>query len=68
MADHVSLVFAGFRQDNASLMAISLERSLSDEMGVAFGGIFGMPVLRQMVFTVDYLEGIVRFEYKKPLR
>jgi thioredoxin-like negative regulator of GroEL len=67
MADHVSLVFAGFRQDNSSLIAISLE-SLSDGMGVAFGGILGMPVLRQMVFTVDYQEGIVRFEYKRPLR
>jgi hypothetical protein len=67
MADHVTLMFAGFRQDNSSLVAISLA-GMSDGMGVAFGGILGMPVLRQMVFTVDYVEGIVRFEYKRPLR
>jgi hypothetical protein len=67
MADHVTLVFAGFRQDNSSLVAISLA-GMSDGMGVAFGGILGMPVLRQMVFTVDYQEGIVRFEFKRPLR
>jgi hypothetical protein len=67
MADHVSLVFAGFRQDNSTLVAISLE-AMSDGMGVAFGGILGMPVLRQMVLTVDYQEGIVRFEYKRPRR
>jgi hypothetical protein len=67
MADHGTLMFAGFRQDDSSVLAISLE-CLSDGMGVAFGGILGMPVLRQMVFTVDYQEGIVRFEYKRPLR
>jgi hypothetical protein len=67
MADHVTLVFGGFRQDNSNVVAISLA-GMSDGMGVAFGGILGMPVLRQMVFTVDYLEGIVRFEYKKPMR
>jgi hypothetical protein len=61
-ADHVSLVFAGFRQDNPSLVAISLE-SMSDSMGVAFGGILGMPVLRQLVLTIDYQEGIVRFQH-----
>ena len=66
-ADHVSLVFAGFRQENPSLVAISLE-SMSDSMGVAFGGIIGMPVLRQMALTIDYQEGIVRFQHKNSMR
>jgi tetratricopeptide (TPR) repeat protein len=65
--DRVSLVFAGFRQDNPSLVAISLE-NMSDLMGVAFGGIIGMPVLRQMVLTIDYQEGIVRFQHRNLMR
>jgi hypothetical protein len=48
--DRVSLVFAGFRQDSPSLIAISLEK-MSDSMGVAFGGILGMPVLGQLVLN-----------------
>lgn len=67
MADNVTLAFAGFRQSNASVIAISLE-SLSDGMGITFGGILGMPVLRQMALTLDYQEGIARFEYKRALR
>ncbi len=63
-ADRVSLVFAGFRQNNSSLVAISLEK-MSDSMGVAFGGILGMPVLRQFALTIDYHEGTVHFEYRK---
>jgi hypothetical protein len=66
-ADHVSLVFAGFRQENPSLVAISLE-SMSDSMGVAFGGLIRMPVLRQMALTIDYQEGIVRFLHKNSMR
>jgi len=63
-ADRVSLVFAGFRQDNSTLVAISLER-MSDSMGVAFGGILGMPVLGQLRVSLDYREGTLRLEYRK---
>jgi tetratricopeptide (TPR) repeat protein len=58
------LVFAGFRQRNSSLTAISLEK-ISDELGFAVGGILGMPVLRQLKLTIDYREGTVRLEHKK---
>jgi thioredoxin-like negative regulator of GroEL len=64
LADHVSLVFAGFRQDNPSLISISLDK-MSDSLGVAFGGILGIPVLRNMKLSIDYREGTVRFEYEK---
>jgi hypothetical protein len=60
-AGHVSLIFAGLRQDNPGLTAISLEK-MGNDMGAAFGGILGWPVLRQLVFTIDYHEGTVRFE------
>jgi hypothetical protein len=42
-ADRISLIFAGFRQDNPDLIAINLEK-MSDSMGVGFGGILGVPV------------------------
>jgi len=63
-ASKVSLVFAGFRQDNSDLLATSLE-ALGDESGVGIGGVLGMPVLRQMKMTIDYRNGAVRFEQKK---
>jgi hypothetical protein len=63
-ASQVSLVFAGFRQDNSDLLATSLE-ALGDESGVGNGGILGMPVLRQVKMTIDYRNGAVRFEPKK---
>jgi len=63
-AQHVTLAFGGFRQENPSLLAISLEK-MSDSMGMAFGGILGMPVLGQLNVTIDYREGAVRLEHKK---
>ena len=63
-ANDVHLVFAGFRQDNPTLIAISLEK-MNDSMGVAFGGILGMPVLGKLKMTIDYREGAVRLEYVK---
>ena len=63
-ASQVSLVFAGFRQDNSDLLATSLE-SGGDVAGVGIAGILGMPVLRQMKMTIDYRNGAVRFEHKK---
>jgi tetratricopeptide (TPR) repeat protein len=65
IADRVTLTFAGLRQENPNLIAIGLDR-LSDDMGVQFAGVLGMPVLSQLTVTIDYREGTVRFEYKKP--
>jgi tetratricopeptide (TPR) repeat protein len=64
-ADRVSLTFAGFRQDNPDLIAISLEK-MSDSMGAGFGGILGMPVLGSLAVTIDYRSGTVKLDYKKP--
>lgn len=62
-ASHVELVFAGFRNDNADLLSIDLEK-MGDSMGVGFGGIIGMPILGLLKMTIDYHEGTVRFEYR----
>jgi len=59
-AEQITLVFAGFRQDNPNLIAISLEKP-SDSMGIAITGVLGMPVLRQLKLTIDYRAGAVRF-------
>ncbi|MGA2590010.1 MAG: aspartyl protease family protein [Bryobacteraceae bacterium] len=64
-ADRASLVFAGFRQDNSDLLATNLESS-GNSSGVGLAGILGMPVLWQMKMTIDYRNGAVRFEHKKP--
>jgi tetratricopeptide (TPR) repeat protein len=63
-ADRVTLVFAGFRQENVDIRAIDLERPC-DDFGVAFGGILGVPVLGQIKMTVDYEQGTIRLEARK---
>jgi len=63
-ASQVTLVFAGFKQENPDLLAMSLEK-LSDSTGVAIAGVLGMPVLWHMKLTVDYRDGSVRFEYRR---
>jgi tetratricopeptide (TPR) repeat protein len=60
-ANDISLAFAGFRQSNPDLIAIDLTK-MSDDMGVGFAGILGMPVLSQMKLTIDYREGVIRME------
>ena len=60
-ANDISLAFAGFRQSNPDLLAIDLTK-MSDDMGVGFAGILGMPVLSQMKLTIDYREGVIRME------
>jgi tetratricopeptide (TPR) repeat protein len=66
-ADDVMLVFAGFRQMNPDLMTINLE-SMSDSMGVGFGGILGMPVLANLKLSIDYANGAVKMDYLHPGR
>ncbi len=65
LASHVSLVFAGMRQDNPDLIAFNFDK-ISDAEGVGISGIIGMPVLIQLKVTIDYRNGAVRMEYRKP--
>ena len=52
-------------QDNPDLIAISLEK-MGDSMGAGFGGILGLPILSSLSVTIDYRDGTVKLEYKKP--
>lgn len=62
-ANRVELVFAGFRQSNLDIISYDLEK-MGDSMGMALGGIIGMPTLGALRVTFDYLEGTVRLEYQ----
>jgi predicted aspartyl protease len=64
VAEHVSLVFAGLRQDNPGLIAFNFDK-VSDSAGVGVAGILGMPVLNHLKLTIDYRNGTVRLEYEK---
>lgn len=64
-ADHATLIFAGFRQENSDLIAFDMTK-VGDSMGVGLAGVLGMPVLGQMKLTIDYREGSVRLEQVKP--
>ena len=61
IATHVSLVFAGFQQDNSALYTFNFDK-MNDSMGVGLGGILGLPVLGQLRLSIDYRDGVVRFE------
>ncbi len=63
-ADRISLVFAGFRQDNPDLIAFDMTK-LGDSSGVRLSGILGMPVLAALKVSIDYAEGALKLEYRK---
>ena len=63
-AERVSLVFAGFRQDNPDLVALDMTK-VGDSMGVAISGVLGMPVLSQLKITIDYSGGALKLERSK---
>jgi len=58
-ADRVRLTFANFRQDNVGVLVMDLTH-VSDSGGVEIGGVLGMPVLSQLVLTIDYRNAAIR--------
>ena len=61
IANHVSLVFAGFQQDNSAVYTFNFDK-MNDTFGVGLGGVLGFPVLQQLRVSIDYRDGVVRFE------
>lgn len=61
IANHVSLVFAGFQQDNSAVVTFNFDK-MNDSFGVGLGGILGFAVLGQLRLSIDYRDGVVRFE------
>lgn len=64
LANQVTLVFAGFRQENSSVLAFDFDK-ISESHGFALSGILGYPIVSQLRVSIDYRDGNVRFERGK---
>ncbi len=58
-ADRITLTFAGFRQVNANLVAMNLDK-IGDGLNIGIDGIIGMSVMWNVKMTIDYRTGAVR--------
>ena len=60
---NVVLEFAGFAQKNLAMTAIDTWQ-LSHRLGTEISGFLGLPVLDLLTLTIDYRDGLVKFERK----
>jgi predicted aspartyl protease len=58
---NVVLEFAGFEQKNLAMTAIDTWE-LSHRLGTEISGFLGLPVLDLFTLTIDYRDGLVKFE------
>jgi predicted aspartyl protease len=58
---NVVLEFAGFAQKNLAMTAIDTWQ-LSHRLGTEISGFLGLPVLDLLTLTIDYRDGLVKFE------
>ena len=61
-ADRALVEFARFLQQNVDLPAFDLNSGKN--VGIRMAGIIGMPVLGVCRLTIDYRNGLVKFEYR----
>jgi tetratricopeptide (TPR) repeat protein len=59
------LQFAGFRQKNLGMTAFDMWAQ-SKGIGTEISGFLGLPVLSRFTITIDYRDGMVKFDYKGP--
>ena len=62
---NLSVQFAGFRQKNQGMTAFDMWPQ-SRGIGVEISGFLGLPILSLFTITIDYRDGVVRFDYKEP--
>ncbi len=63
-AQEMTIHFAGFQQRNQEVVTLDLDRLSKDE-GIEIGGVLGLPLLSQFrSVTLDYRDGLVKFDYK----
>ena len=60
-ADKATLEFATFRQENLGLTAVDLNNA-PGHSSVRMSGIFGFPLLDMFRITIDYRNGLVKFD------
>jgi predicted aspartyl protease len=58
------LAFAGFEQKNLAMTAFDTWE-LSHRLGTEISGFLGLPVLDLFTLTIDYRDGLVKFERKR---
>ena len=58
------LEFAGFEQKNMGMTAFDTWQ-LSHGLGAEISGFLGLPVLNLFTLTIDYRDGLVKFERRK---
>lgn len=63
-ADEAVIQFARFRQRNLDLTAFNLNNS-PEHTEIRTAGILGLPVLMMFRLTLDYRNGLVKFDYVK---
>jgi predicted aspartyl protease len=61
---NVVLAFAGFEQRNLAMTAFDTWE-LSHRLGTEISGFLGLPVLDLFTLTIDYRDGLVKFERKQ---
>jgi predicted aspartyl protease len=61
---NVVLEFAGFAQKNLAMTAIDTWE-ISHRLGTEISGFLGLPVLDLFTLTIDYRDGMVKFERKR---
>ncbi len=59
------LQFAGFRQKNLGMTSFDMWAQ-SRGIGTEISGFLGLPVLSLFTITIDYRDGMVKFDYKGP--
>jgi predicted aspartyl protease len=61
---NLSLQFAGFEQKNLAMTAFDTWE-LSHRLGTEISGLLGLPVLDLFTLTIDYRDGLVKFERRR---
>ncbi len=61
---NVVLEFAGFAQKSPGMTAIDTWE-LSHRLGTEISGFLGLPVLDLFTLTIDYRDGLVKFERRR---
>jgi predicted aspartyl protease len=64
-ADRLILEFAGFRQENRDMLAFDMT-PLNKDLGFEVSGLLGFTVWQNFALTIDYRDGLVKFEYIPP--
>ena len=61
-SEAITFQFAGIQQQNNDLYSFDTT-SLSRSAGIEIAGFLGSTILRQLTISIDYRDGLVKFDY-----